>query len=673
MAYTFLLACFILTSLSTQLAESSGVFELKVHSFSTTRSVCKQPGECQIFFRVCLKHSQDVISPEPPCTYGTGVTDVFRADEDSISSSSPVKVPFHFKWPGTFSLILEAWNAESSADHSLENQNNLISQLVTRGRLTVSEEWSKDVHLGEQSELRFSYHVVCDANYHGESCSEFCRPRNDAFGHYTCDTTGKRVCLTGWEGEYCSKPICSSGCSESHGYCDQPGECKCRLGWEGPSCDECIRYPNCVHGTCGQPWQCNCKEGWGGLFCDQDLNFCTNHKPCMNGATCTNTGQGSYTCTCQKGFTGERCEIEINECDSNPCKNGGSCNDMVNDYSCSCPQGFYGKNCEVSAMKCADGPCFNGGTCSEKSSGGYSCACPVGYTGSNCEKKVDRCSSEPCANGGQCLDLGHSMKCRCRPGFRGAHCEINIDECARNPCRHAGTCVDGINDYTCTCPLGYTGKNCHIRADVCSQNPCQNSGTCYTHFSGPVCQCPYNFMGPRCEFPKPTKEPPVKTGGALPAALALSFTLGLITLTLVACAAIMVLRQMRGNRKAMASSVRNDLDAANNRTSLIPGGGSTGCWEKEALLIPGSQMKVSNKNAALSATALEAPQDRAHYKNMFADSNLTKDNELSKNKLDINKSETSIFVPSVSFPKESLYHPIYIISQMEQCILATEV
>ena len=92
---------------------------------------------------------------------------------------------------------------------------------------------------------------------------------------------------------------------------------------------------------------------------------------------------------------------------------------------------------------------------------------------------------------------------------------------------------------------------------------------------------------------------------------------------------------MRGNRKAMASSVRNDLDAANNRTSLIPGGGSTGCWEKEALLIPGSQMKVSNKNAALSATALEAPQDRAHYKNMFADSNLTKDNELSKNKLDM--------------------------------------
>lgn len=56
-----------------------------------------------------------------------------------------------------------------------------------------------------------------------------------------------------------------------------------------------------------------------------DLNYCTNHKPCQNGASCTNTGQGSYTCTCRPGFTGKKCEIEINECDSNPCKSGGSC------------------------------------------------------------------------------------------------------------------------------------------------------------------------------------------------------------------------------------------------------------------------------------------------------------------------------------------------------------
>lgn len=56
-----------------------------------------------------------------------------------------------------------------------------------------------------------------------------------------------------------------------------------------------------------------------------DLNYCTHHKPCKNGATCTNTGQGSYTCSCRPGYTGSNCEVEINECDANPCKNGGSC------------------------------------------------------------------------------------------------------------------------------------------------------------------------------------------------------------------------------------------------------------------------------------------------------------------------------------------------------------
>lgn len=86
--------------------ESSGVFELKVHSFSTTDNVCNRSRECLTFFRVCLKHSQDVILPEPPCTYGTGKTDVLRADDGSISRSSPVKVPFHFKWPVSTSFGL---------------------------------------------------------------------------------------------------------------------------------------------------------------------------------------------------------------------------------------------------------------------------------------------------------------------------------------------------------------------------------------------------------------------------------------------------------------------------------------------------------------------------------------------------------------------------------------
>lgn len=78
---------------------SSGVFELKIHSFHTAQRICRRHRDCHIFFRICLKHPEDVISAEPPCTFGTGHTNVIRADHTSISSSAPIKVPFHFKWP----------------------------------------------------------------------------------------------------------------------------------------------------------------------------------------------------------------------------------------------------------------------------------------------------------------------------------------------------------------------------------------------------------------------------------------------------------------------------------------------------------------------------------------------------------------------------------------------
>ena len=35
----------------------------------------------------------------------------------------------------------------------------------------------------------------------------------------------------------------------------------------------------------------------------------------------------------------------MNECSSNPCQNGGACNDGVNGYTCACVPGYVGTEC----------------------------------------------------------------------------------------------------------------------------------------------------------------------------------------------------------------------------------------------------------------------------------------------------------------------------------------
>ncbi|XDV28034.1 hypothetical protein PO909_031445 [Leuciscus waleckii] len=266
------LSTYFLVLISAQLVKSSGVFELKVHSFTTNNSsVCKQSRECKGFFRVCLNYTQDVLSYRLACSDGTGLTETFSTDQSSISTSAPITVPFNLKWPGTVSVIIEAWNTESSNNQSTENLNSMISHFATQRNLTIGEKWSQDVHLGEQSKLRFSYRVVCVEFFYGDDCSDFCLPRDDPFGHFNCDGAGNRICLPEWKGKYCAEAICSSGCGKK-GQCEAPGQCHCLYGWKGPRCDECKLDRRCMHGTCTYPWQCTCDVGWHGPWCDKGQN-----------------------------------------------------------------------------------------------------------------------------------------------------------------------------------------------------------------------------------------------------------------------------------------------------------------------------------------------------------------------------------------------------------------
>lgn len=75
--------------------------------------------------------------------------------------------------------------------------------------------------------------------------------------------------------------------------------------------------------------------------------------PCSNGGICED-GIDTFTCTCLPGFRGPRCEEDINECESNPCKNGANCTDCVNSYTCTCLPGFSGIHCETNTQDCTE-------------------------------------------------------------------------------------------------------------------------------------------------------------------------------------------------------------------------------------------------------------------------------------------------------------------------------
>jgi hypothetical protein len=57
------------------------------------------------------------------------------------------------------------------------------------------------------------------------------------------------------------------------------------------------------------------------------------------------------------------CEIDINECDSQPCKNGGKCSNLLNCWTCDCPTGYFEDDCGLDFNECQSNPCKNLATC----------------------------------------------------------------------------------------------------------------------------------------------------------------------------------------------------------------------------------------------------------------------------------------------------------------------
>ncbi len=174
------------------------------------------------------------------------------------------------------------------------------------------------------------------------------------------------------------------------------------------------------------------------LWIISEQNECES-SPCSNGATCIDE-LNQYHCICAPGYNYTHCQngnsngnteptveniyaydipeyiclmvymyniSEINECESNPCSNGATCVNEINEYHCICPPGYNYTHCQ-------NGPFFIANTMN------------LMYWWRNVFLEVNECESSPCSNGGTCVNLINGYHCICTPGYNYTHCQNGI-------------------------------------------------------------------------------------------------------------------------------------------------------------------------------------------------------------------------------------------------------
>lgn len=85
----------------------------------------------------------------------------------------------------------------------LTGSAKLIEKATYSGIILPSADWHTLSHHGLIAKITYRIRVQCDKNYFSPTCMKLCRPRDDKFGHFTCDPNGNKECIAGWKGTNC--------------------------------------------------------------------------------------------------------------------------------------------------------------------------------------------------------------------------------------------------------------------------------------------------------------------------------------------------------------------------------------------------------------------------------------------------------------------------------------